>query len=264
MPYPTKVLAALLLAVIAGPAAAANWQSSGTGNGELFAVIYDSVTHDSYIKDLNLTYSDLATNGSTAGYSLSYNISADSTYGSFLSAVGASASLYYYVIAGDDVGRNYQFTSAVTPLLSPNKNVSVNNLGATLQGWMSNDALYSAITGSAAGSVWTTPSVSYNPGNALAIGDQWNGSLLSTSMAAAINTATSFWTVSRSNSNNALAPKETQFGSAAGAAIWNLARDASGNVTLSYSVPVPEPGTWALMAIGLLLLAGVARRRASA
>jgi len=250
------IATAIGIALASGSATAANWASSGTGNGELFAVIYDSVTKDSYIKDLSLTFSDLATNGSTAGYSLSYSISNDSNYTSFASAVGASASLYYYVVAGNDVGHSYELTGAASPTLATNKNITVNTM-AQLGAWMANNDLRTAL--SATGSTWTTPSTSYNPENSGQFTDTWNSLLKSTSsMAAAINTATSFWTLSRSSSNNAGTPTTTQFASTYGAATWDLVQDASGNVTLSYSVPVPEPGTWALMALGL---AGVAIRR---
>jgi hypothetical protein len=250
--------AAASLALVSASASAANWAPSttpGTG-GDLFVIVYDTLNKDAYVKDLGLTFSEFAAAGNTAGFSLNYDLGADTNYQSFATAAGSDSLSYY--IAGASTAVNGAGQMMFSGLHAPTGTFSGANgtaMASAINNWMTKPAVAAAMA-AGSGSFFTTPADAFDPLNTNQFNQFWiNGLSSSNSSAAAVNTALNFYQANRVG--NGPMPV-SQF-----AGTWDLTSQG-GQVGLTYAVAaVPEPGTWALMAAGLLFVAGMARRRSS-
>lgn len=261
-------LVAVGLALASGHAAAANWQSPSTAGdgGDLFAVVYDKTSNDAFVLDLNVTFSQMVANGKTPAGDLSFDLGSNANFASFLSAAtGADSSapnLQYYIAGGNTNTFSYFMSDTTAP--TGITGAVTTAMASPLSNWMNNSGIRAAIL-AGGGSAFVDASTSFNPvvsNNEFS--PSWDGSLKNNqTMAAGINNPLFWYQVTKAAGSPLAAATLSQYGDAAGAATWMLKQDGS-SYTLAYNVPaVPEPGTWALMAAGLLFVAGMARRRTS-
>lgn len=268
-----KLLAAALGFALAG-GANANVTMSATGSGELFFTIYDvgadlssSADDRAYVRDLGTL-----TNGSLAGGTLSnwtvgtgtspapvlnpamllpatpgFNVAADANLSSFLAGSSDLSRLRWNVAAADSSGTDRFLITAdsISAAQTPNYNIfrTFAQNGADVYLAQINPFLGandSAIVNGAAASInlW---------GNNV-------GGRAAFSTSAGLGGSLNFFLLSEkvaTGSTTTLATVQ-QFEQ------WQLSNDG----TLIYA-PVPEPGTWAMLAAGLLMIGGIARRRMS-
>jgi hypothetical protein len=278
-----KLLAAAVgLAVVAGQAAAAiRLPGDAGGNGsELFAVIYDTESKASFMKDLGLELQNFlptpAGSGvTTPGTFIPFNITADSNWSSFLALTDGSPTLRFMVAGADTTGgatpgaQRFMATGGATnPFGSlTNAQVSGNLAAAPIKflGDNQNRGTHNALTPvSDNGSSVTTDDQAINFGKAGTMTQNWNGVLGSNNMTGALGESLNFYFVTRSSvGGNGGPPTRDQYDNAIGPAKWTFSQAAGGgDYTLTYTAPIPEPETWALMLAGMALVGGVARRRA--
>lgn len=248
----------------------------GSRNGTVFFNAYDPVAAVSYIRGLDQTYNSFApTQGAPA--SLSYNLATDPDWNAFLARVTPGNILYNVVSLGDSGNGRNNFLSTVrlNPSLDATTLTSQELANATSQAVVGTTPAtdnfglggFSGVVGYvnlSNASVDATFNSTYRVRDGatdvqyfgFGFQDNWAGSAYFSSTALA-GTALAF---------AKLAPGSTPdvgsqpVGVTAYEGYWKLGTD--GVLTYTGVTPVPEPGTWALMGLGLLGMgAGVARQR---
>jgi len=248
-----KHIALAVLAATGFGAAHASVSTTQT-NAELFFYAYSADQSKFFLLDTGVASTSLS--GGTINYS--YDLSADANWTSFVSAVGA-ANISWYVEAASSASSttanpNAKFVYATlglnqTPAAIPGKNPSFNTANLT-------NALSLATT--------VTTGTSFTGTNTDA------GYLASTLDGLAVNGVTSFSNLlgttgvsffGAAASNASSTARITQFATPAA-----LASATTGLLTIAAPavVPsVPEPESYGLALVGLLLAGAVARRRAA-
>lgn len=273
------------LAILAGQASAALRQPGQTVNNngsELFGVIFDTESKASFMFDTGLLLENFlptpAGSGvTTPGTVIPFNISMlhGAQFNSFLGLTDGSPTLRFMVAAADTTGgatagaQRFMATGgASSPFATLNNGQVSSNLSVPVVKYLGdnqNRGTHSSTSPNGVadnGASVTDDTQAINFGKTGTMSATWNG--LTGDMTGALGQSLNFYFVSRSAVGGNLGPPtRDQFDNVHGAAKWTF-NQAGGDYMLTYTAPIPEPETWALMLAGMALVGGIARRRARA
>lgn len=266
--------AATVAAVLSVPAHAGI--QSGVNGNLIFAVwdtkgTADTADDTSYVRDLGKTLNDFATaatvsviqTGQTAGIpsvvgpSVLLEFSPDSLFQTWFGSVSSQSNLFWNVAAGDSAGdkrvlttagdgvvpgiSNFNFTAVTTAIdFFAGQSNALGTHGTTTDG--SNTATAAEGPALASSQSW---------GNNFAASAGWNN-------AGMVGESLDFFLLDQNGTSNLADVLVTKFAFARDMT-WTLRDDG---MLVYTAAPIPEPSTYALMGLGLLTVAGIARRSA--
>lgn len=266
--------AACIAAALSVPAHAAI-QSGANGN-LIFSVwdtkgTADTADDSSYVRDLGKTLNDFATaatvsaiqTGQTVGVpsvvgpSVLLEFTPDSLFQGWFGSVSGLSNVFWNVAAGDSAGDKRVLTTAADGVLPSISNFNFTAVTTAID--------FFAGQSNALGTHGTTTDGSNTAtaadGPALASSLSWGNNFAGSAgwnNAGAVGQSLDFFLLDQNGTNNQNNVLVTQFAFSRDMT-WTL-RD---NGMLVYTAaPIPEPATYALMGLGLLTVAGIARRSA--
>jgi len=250
----------LAVAVVAASASTASIAAIGdsqfnSGNGELFWTVIDLAGERSYTRDLGVGLGDFLT-GAAAGQS--WSIAGDATLSTFVAGTADVSALVWNIGALDGVGGNRYISTMVQGSALPSfNNITVRGFNDNSDVFLANVNLFGTHVSEANGSSITTVADGLAYAGSAVWGSNFGGK--STGFSNYIGNADTasliLMSTAAATGNNTLPASVSLI--TFGAMPYAVAFDGAAlNIT-----PVPEPGTYALMGLGLAALGIAARRR---
>lgn len=271
MKWKLKALAAAIAVVISAPASAAI-ATSGTGNGEMFFSVWDTVSETSYTRDLGIPIQNWLTgnlpNAAITAPGFTQSFGPDPTLTTWLASVSANLNgLVWNVGAMDGSGQNRYLTTAGA--IAPGMiNGQLNGLNDGADVFIANTNPLGSHPGTNAVNGSNTASKALDGESAYGGGAQWGanwgGNAVGFVSGALIGASNFFWALAANGGVTATPSFINQFGNANGFSTWTFGTDG----TLTFLSPnavaaIPIPAAVWLLGSGLIGLVGVARRRQS-
>lgn len=259
--FSIKKLAAAALIAGASSSALAGVQASNTAGqgGEMLFFAYDATSKNSFVMDMGVSFVNFLSN-STFNIPQANNVSAYNEWNQYYTAEGGTmANTIWGVAAINNV------TPTAMKMLVTASNPSVTGLaGSTFAAAAAVlDSTWYASQGdpTAAGvnNAYFAPSSDATAKNwAVSVGSNFAGKISPWIDSNPVNNSVqSLYQISRGTNPLGVS---TILDSTNG---FKFTVDASGNAALFTVSAVPEPGTWAMLMAGLMMVAGISRRRMS-
>lgn len=261
-----KAIAAAVALAVSGSAFAAISDGS-SGNGEGFLSVWDPVSQTSYVRDLGVLMNDFGTaNRPTGGFSVNVDVAgfqftsaADQTWADFVAGKDVGG-MVYDVLFLDSVGTTAQdqlrYLVTSNNVTFPTASGTQQNNNSVSQMSILNSYLNGVnqkLADPAMSAIYESTDAGYFQNFH---GSTLGGKTTNFQTTASVGDSLDFWYITRSGAVTAAEAIGVQYANDIGAAQWQLAQDG----TLTFTAAVPEPSTYAMLALGLVGIGAAVRR----